>query len=852
MRERRFGMRIKSLLFAIVALIGLCCAIPLGGSAGEEKDLDRPIPMDPSIKIGKLENGFAYYIKVNDDPENRAEIQLVVNAGSVLEDDDQRGLAHFVEHMAFNGTTHFEKNELIDYLQSIGMSFGADVNASTSFDETVYKLTVPTDSLHLLEQAFLVLEDWAHGITFDPAEVERERGVIVEEWRTRLGAGKRLAYTHYPVLFAGSRYAERMPIGKMEIVENAPPETLRRFYEDWYRPDLMAVVAVGDFDPDRIERLIIDHFAPLENPGDPRPREIFPVPDHAEPRFSIATDPEATGTNVSVIYKRDPSPMSTLEDYRRNIVEWLFALMIRDRFIEVARRPDPPFIGAGMPPRPHRAVRSKESIAIGISVAEGGVRRGLDALLTELERVRRYGFTPQELELAGTTLLRFVERMEAKKDKTNSNRFMKECIDHYLENDPIVEYSVQRELFESLIPTVTAEEMNGVLEELLTERNRVLLVSAPEETAPSIPDQAELAAVFEEAASGDVAPYEYEKVTEPLLAEKPAGGKIVEESADGELGTVEWKLANGIRVILMPTEFGQDEIDFIGWSPGGSSLVPDEDYRSAEAACQLAKESGVGPFDKTELRKKLIGSVAGVDPFIGSLYEGIRGGSSIKDAETMFQLLYLYATSAVFREEAYESYIDRQRIWLENEEASPERALGDTLEVTMAQYHPRRRPMTESTLAEIDLERVRDIYRDRFSDFGDYTFIFIGNLDLGALRPLVETYIGSLPATGREESWRDVGIDYPRGVVRKTIHKGLEPKGIVRLVFTGGFEWSPETEQALQAMTAVLRDRLRKTLREELSGTYGAHVGFDLDRLPRERYRIDLSLIHISEPTRPY
>ncbi len=824
-------------LATILVLFGL--GVPRAGSL-EGQDLDRPIPIDPAVRIGELENGLRYYIMVNGYPEHRAELRLIVNAGSVLEDDDQRGLAHFVEHMAFNGTTHFEKNELIDYLQSIGMSFGGDVNASTSFDETVYKLTVPTDSLRLVERAFLVLEDWAHGITFDPVEVDKERGVIVEEWRIRLGARKRLNNEHYPVLFAGSKYAERMPIGKMDIVENAPAETLRRFYDDWYRPDLMGIVAVGDFDPDWIEGLIKQHFAHLENPDNPRPRVVFPVPDHEEPLISIATDPEATYTHVSVFYKRDVSPMSTLEDYRRELVEWLFALMIRDRLVEIERKPDPPFIGAGFPPRPHRIVRSKECFSIGASMTEAGVPRALEALLTELERVRRHGFTLQELELAKKTLLHLAERMYARREKTSSFVFVKKCGDQFLGKGSLVSLSDQKELYERLIPGITIEEIDGVLESLVNERNRVLLVSAPERTDLAIPSESELMSIFETVASKEIGPYEFEGVEEPLLAEKPEGGRIVEEGADEELGTVEWKLSNGIRVILMPTDFGRDNIDFIGWSPGGRSLVSDDDFESAKVASELVKESGVGPFDKTALRKKLIGRSASARPFIGSLYEGFQGGSSVEDVETMFQLLYLYATSAAIREEVYESYLDQQRIWLENNAMSPERAFWDTLEVTLAQYHPRKRPTTETTLDEIDLERAKAVYRDRFSDFGDYSFVFIGNLDLEAMRPLVETYIGALPVTGREETWRDIELTYPKGVIEKTINMGMEPKSAVELVFSGDFDWSPENEHTLRSMADVLRDRLRETLREDLSGTYGAGVGFDYDRIPRGRYRIDI------------
>ncbi|MCK4548672.1 MAG: insulinase family protein [Candidatus Krumholzibacteria bacterium] len=808
--------------------------------AGAGVDLKDPVPFDPDIKIGKLDNGLTYYICRNAEPQARAELRLVIDAGSILEDEDQLGLAHFVEHMAFNGTTHFAKNELIDYLESIGMKFGSDINASTSFDETVYKLHVPTDSIGQLKDAFLVLEDWAHGITFDQEEIDKERGVIIEEWRGRLGARKRIMYRHYPVLFRDSRYAEHLPIGKLEVIENASAETLKRFYNDWYRPDLMAVMAVGDFDPEMIEDLIEKHFSNLEKRVSPRPRKIYPVPDHDEPLYSIVTDPEATGNSISIFYKSDPVKIETVGDYRRFLQRRLFYIMFKDRLIELGRNPDPPFLSAGAGKR--QIIRSKSTFSLGASVEDNGFDRGLEALLTEAERVRRFGFTQLELDLNRKKLERFIERIYDRREKNHSWVIISQYVRHYLKGTPVPGPVNEKMLYDELLPGIELDEVNQLIGGWMSGGSRVILVSAPEKEGLDVPSEGDISAVFAAVIEKEITPYEFEVPDVPLLAEKPEPGSIVSESRHDKVGVTEWTLSNGVRVLMKPTDFLEDACNMNAFSPGGHSLVGNEDYLSASFAGGLVSGSGVGPFNKMELHRMLAGKIAGVRPYIGTLTEGFGFRAAAKDIETVFELLYLYATEPVISEDAYESTIAKVKGNIQNDSASPEKAMQDTLSVTLADYHFRKRPFTEEMIGEIDKDKALSIYRDRFADFGDFTFVLVGNIDPDSLRPLVETYIGGLPSTGRVETWRDLEKNQPRGVIKKTIHMGIEPKSRVTIVFPGEFdEWTKETRYVLDSTAKALGIMLREVMREDMGGTYGVSV-FSYDSpLPRPKYGFYIS-----------
>ncbi len=795
-----------------------------------------PVPVDSLVTLGALPNGIRYYIRENQRPQSRAELRLVVNAGSVLEDTDQLGVAHVVEHMAFNGTANFPKQALIDYLEGIGMRFGPEVNAYTSFDETVYMLTVPTDSGEVLETAFQVLRDWATNLLLDPEEIELERGVVLEEWRLGRGASARMRDKQLPVVFRGSRYAERLPIGTRPALESFEHEAVERFYRDWYRPDLMAVVAVGDFDGAEVEILVREHFEDVPPAEEPRPREIFAVPDHEDTLYAVATDPEATQTQVGVLFKREVEPQGTHGAYRRSLVESLYDLMFNRRLFELTQKADPPFLGAFA--GGGSFVRSKDVYSLAALVADGKVLPGLAALLTEAERVARFGFTETELDRVKRELLRGMEQAHAEREKTNSVAYASEYARHFLSDEPIPGIPYEFLLAQTYLPTVRLDEVNRLARSWITDHNRVVTVSAPEKAEVLVPEASALTGVFASVAAAVIEPYEDLVADAPLVGQPPSPGAIVEEEVVEEVGVTIWRLTNGVRILLKPTDFKDDQVLFRAWSPGGSSLAPDDAYLPAVTASSAVGMSGVGEFSLVDLQKVLADKAVRVSPYISSLYEGLSGSASPQDLETLVQLIYLYVTAPRTDPDAFQAYRARLEAFLENRSRSPDAAFQDTVQVTLAQYHPRALPMTSERLAELDLDASMAFYRERFADAGDFTFVFVGSFEMDAMRPLVTTYLGGLPSTGRAETWRDEGIDPPEGVVRRTVMRGVEPKSQTVIVFTGTMEDTRENRYALSSLGEVLRIRLRERLREELSGTYGVSVSASSSRYPDEEYAV--------------
>ncbi|RPH90264.1 MAG: insulinase family protein, partial [Calditrichaeota bacterium] len=590
-------------LFLLMLIIATTSAI----FTQESLDLSQSLPVDPNVTIGQLDNGINYLIRVNKKPENRAEVRLTINAGSILEDEDQLGFAHLGEHMAFNGTENFHKQALIDYLESIGMQFGPEINAYTSFDEVVYMLQLPTDSLQQFEKGFQVLEDWAHLVSYEDEEITKERGVVIEEWRLGRGAGQRMLEKWLPILFNDSQYAERLPIGQVEILKNKDNEAVRRFYKEWYRPDLMAVIAVGDFEPDYVKGLIEKHFAAIPKADKPRERKYFPVPDHPETMFAIVTDPEAPSTDVSVYFKRDVELDKTIDDYRRSLAERLYNQMFNNRLDEVRQQADPPFIygisASG------RIIRTKDTYFLTADVKEDGIERGLDALLTEAYRIKKFGFLASELERAKSSTLRLYEQIYNERDKTESSSYAGEYVNHVLEQEPIPGIEKEYEFVKALLPTIQVEEINGFVDEFLTEGNNVVIVQAPEKDGLAIPTEAQLAALFTAVKNKTLQPYEDKVSDEPLVAKPPSPGKIVQERQIESLGVVEWTLSNGVRVMLKSTDFKNDEIQFQGSRWGGASNAPVEDFPSIRTASAILNQSGWGAFDKITLDKKLTGKI---------------------------------------------------------------------------------------------------------------------------------------------------------------------------------------------------------------------------------------------------
>lgn len=799
-----------------------------------------PLPIDSDVVKRVLDNGLTYLIRENSRPEKRAELRLVINAGSILEYQDQQGLAHFVEHMAFNGTAHFPKLEIVNFLESIGMNFGADVNAYTSFDETVYMLQVPTDSSEVVHKAFQILGDWAHRVSFESEEIEKERGVVIDEWRTGRGARARMRDKQLPVLLKDSRYAERLPIGKKALLDTFQHVSLRRFYQDWYRPDLMSVIAVGDFDADSIQALVQETFGEMPKVEQARERKSYTIPDHDETLFAIATDPEATGTSVSIYFMQDVASQGTREDYRQMLVRSMFNSMLNQRLRELTKQPNPPFLGAGS--SQGDLVRTKAAYILGAGVQDGGIERGLEAVLTEALRVQRHGFTTPELERLKVSMLRGIEQAYLERDKTRSGRFASEYVRHVLTGEVIPGIAYEYQLYNELVPTIQVEEINALVDEWITDTNRVVLVNAPEKENVQVPSEENLLAVIDAVQEKEIEPYAETVSDEPLVPVMPKPGRVVTEHHIDTLNVTEWVLSNGVRVVMKPTDFKNDEVLFTSFSPGGHSLVDDKDYVAAITASSVMSESGLGAFNQIELGKKLAGKVVRVSAGIGTRTESVTGSASPQDLETMFQLIYLKFMAPRADSSAFIAYQDRIRGMLQNRNLSPESAFYDTISVTMSQNDFRSRPWKVEMLDEMDLGKSLQIYKYRFADASDFTFVFVGNFEPVQIKPLVETYLGSLPALIRNETWRDVASVPPTGVVEKTVRRGQEPKSQTYIQFTGEFDWSDRLHRyRFDAMVDVLRIKLREVLREDEGGTYGVGVRGSHWQYPEPRYSITVN-----------
>jgi zinc protease len=839
-RMRSLNQLSLAALRRVAVFAGVCLSLAVSASAQQPTvgAPRSPLPFDPAVTVGALPNGLRYYIRENHKPEKRAELRLVVNAGSVLEDDDQRGLAHMVEHMAFRGTKKFPGNQVSSYLESVGMRYGPDINAFTSFDETVFMITIPTDTAAITDKGFQILSEWAHNLSFEPSQIEKERPVVIEEWRLGQGAENRMQNKWFPVLFTGSKYGERIPIGDKKILETYRPATLRRFYDTWYRPDLMAVVAVGDFDKTKIESLIKRYLGAIPRATNPRPRPLFPVPAHDSTLVSINSDKEATRSTIRLLYKQPKRANTTVATYRQHLVEDLFGGMFNDRFSEITQKPNPPFINAFA--GQGDLVRSAESFSLTAIVADNGIPRGLNALLAEGERVRRFGFLQTELDRAKKDLQRGMEQAYAEREKTNSNVYAESYVSSFLGSEPSTSIAYDLEAVKQFLPTITLGEVNKLAGEWMTDKNRVLATTSPDKPGIVNPTRGELLLAFDAVKGADIVAYTEAAQSKQLVDKEPAGGTVVSEREIKSVGVTEWKLSNGVRVLLKPTDFNADQITFSAYSPGGASLLPDAGYQAASAADLIPMTSGIGKFNVVDLQKYLAGKQVSVFPSIDDLSEGISGNGSQRDVDTMLQLVYLYFTQPRLDTSLVNTFIGRFKGVLANRSASPDAAFSDTLQVTMAQHSVREQPVSAAQLDRIDPFKSYDFYKDRFSDASGFTFVFVGNFKPDSIKPLVAKWLGSLPSTGRKETWRDTGVRPPTGVVQRVVKKGAEPKARTALVFTGAFEYTRQNRYHLSALAELLGIKLRETLRENLGGTYGVSVNPSASRDPQPSYRFTI------------
>ncbi len=796
--------------------------------------MDAELPFSPDVRTGKLDNGMRYYIRKNAKPENRIELRLAVNAGSMQEDDDQQGLAHFVEHMAFNGTTNFEKNDLINFLEKTGVRFGADLNAYTSFDETVYMLQLPTDKEGLVDKGLLVMSDWATGIAFDGEEIDKERGVIQSEWRTGLGAQERMRHVWWPKFFYKTRYADRLPIGKMDIIKNAPHDNFRRFYKDWYRPNLQAIIVVGDLDVDEMEKKIKAKFAGLKNPENPREKKLYEVPNHEETFVAIATDKEATSVSLQVYTKHEAQRIKTLDNYRTSLMHSLYNSMLNSRFDEIALKLDAPFLRAGA--GYGSFVRTKDVYSSSAQCKEDGILGSLKILMEENQRVLQHGFTDTELERQKLDILKQAERQYNERDKSTSGNLAMECVYHFLAAQPMFGAEKELQLVKEFLPSIKLEEINELAKNWITETNRAIILTAPEKESIKLPTEEEIRKILAESKNLKPEPYKDKFLDLPLLPKTPVAGKVVDTKSitTDDLGLTEYKLSNGVRVILKPTEFKNDQILLTAYSPGGHSLYDDKDFISAQNAANIIDQAGLGEFDLIALEKKLTGTSVEIAPYIGELYEGFSGNSSVEDFETMLKLVYLYGTAPKKDKASFDRIISQTKEQLRNYSANPMVYFQTEIQKIKTGDHPRRKVIpTEEDMDRIDFERVHEIYKDRFSDFSDFTFVLVGNFDAEKIKPQLELYLGSLPSTNRKENWKDVAVKHPSTGSTSSLKKGLAPQANVYMGFVQEDTWTQEKAYHVASMAKVLSIMVRENLREDKGGVYSPYVGGGMGLEPK-------------------
>ncbi len=801
--------------------------------------LSDQIPFNPATSKGVLKNGLTYYVKSNSTPKNRAEMMLVVSAGSVLEDTDQLGIAHFCEHMSFNGTKNFPKNDLVKYFESIGMEFGPEINAYTSFDETVYMVKVPLDKEEYVQKGLQVLYDWASQVTDSDDEINKERGVVHEEWRGGQGAQQRMMNQWLPVFLQNSKYAERLPIGKMEIVDNCKPEVLRRFRNDWYRPDLQAIIVVGDFDQPKMVKMIEDKFSAIPAKLNARKKEDFPVPGNHETLVKIVTDKEATRSSASLYIKHPMNLDLTVNGYRKSILYSLYNQMINLRLAELTQKENPPFV---MGQTGYGGLIGPSDVYTSIAITHPGkIPAGLKAVLLENERVKKFGFTQTELDRNKEAMLKSMESAYNERDKRESMSIAEEYSRNFLlRKEPVPGIELEFAYYKEFMPTITLAEVNELAKKWITDENRVVVITAPEVPGVSAPTESEIRNLLTEVQQQKIEAYTDETSDEPLMKTVPVAGKITSEKKIAEVDAVEWTLSNGSKVVVKQTDFKDDEILFNGFSWGGSSLYPQADNISAAFAATIMDMSGIADYKLTTLQKMLAGKEVSVTPAIKMLTQGFEGSSNVADVETLFQLINLYFTQPRFDESAFSSYITRMRSELDNKDVSPERAFADTFRFVTSNYHPRMKPLSKEMLDEAKFTRIEQIGKERFANPGAFTYFFVGKIDTVKIKPLVEKYLASLPAAKNAERWVDLGIRKPTGVIEKIVNKGKESKSIQYIMFHGKLNYATKDIVELDALSKILSTRLLESIREDKSSVYyiGAQPGFN--KLPVTDYEMTI------------
>ena len=820
----------KKLFLLVLVLCTVCFC-------GFSQDLNNTINNDPNVKIGKLDNGLTYYIRSNKKPEGRVAFRLAVNAGSNQENEDQRGLAHFTEHMAFNGIKGYPHNTMIEELQKIGVIFGANLNAYTSFDETVYMFSVPTDNKKNIEMGLNILNGWACGLLYDSKEIDAERGIISEEYRMGLGASDRMRKEWWPVLFQGSRYAERMPIGLIEIIQGFQYQTIKDFYHDWYRPDLEAVIVVGDINVDEMEQMIIKKFSKMKMPKNPRQKEPNTITPNKEPLVAVCTDKEATGSQIMMVRKHPHFVMKTVGDYRTHMMHELYNMMFDARFEELAQNPDCPFIGGAI--GYGELIGSTDMYGGQAAAKEGKIKESIQTLLQEDYRVLKHGFVQTELNRAKAELLDQYERAAKEVNKTESDVFASEYVANYLHHDPIPGAKRELTYAKKYLDGITLDEINALAKQWITDENIFVVVMAPEDV--EVPTKDEILNIIKDKNLANVKPYvDTYKEQEIVEKENLKAGNIASTTELKEIGAKELTLSNGVKVILKKTDYKNDEIYFTARSKGGVSLYYECELSSAAHSALFVDRAGIGELNYSSLMKKMKGKKVSLSPYVTTLEEGLTGQTTPKDLEFFFQYLHAFFTAPRYDTNASKLVIDEELEQMKMIKAMPmykffgqffkATTQGDPYQANMLTYD-------EEFVKQADAERAYKIYTERFGNAADFTFVFVGNYDEAEMENFLKLYVASLPTKDEKENFRgDILKDFPEKTIDEDMYAGMEEQSWVGIAYENKYEYNPKNNMTINVIDEALQIELLETIREKMSGVYSPMLQVDFNKYPKATY----------------
>ena len=817
-----------------------------------------PLPVDPQVRIGRLDNGLTYYIRHNEKPENRVEFYIAQKVGSILEEPQQRGLAHFLEHMAFNGTKNFPGDErglgIVQWCESKGIKFGTNLNAYTSVDETVYNIeNVPSTDAAIVDSCLLILHDWSNSILLADQEIDKERGVIREEWRSRNVGMLRLYTDAQATFYPDSKYSDCMPIGSIDVINNFPYQAIRDYYAKWYRPDLQGIIVVGDIDVDQMEQKIKTLFSDIKLPAERAERIWYPVPDNEEPIVYIGKDKEIDTPIVDIYFKHDATPDSIKGSVMYLAQQYMLdaiATMLNQRFSELAQSPNPPFNMAGCSPDGDFFISgTKKAFNVSAYCKDDGLSNALKVLLQEVERVRRHGFTESEYTRARANILQQLESVYNEREKTNNDRYVNECLQHFLHAEPIPGIEYEYATLNQLAPNIPVQAINQVAQQLITDNNQAVFIAAPDKEGVVIPTQEEVIADLKAMPTLDVQPYVDKVSNEPLMKEAPQGGKIVSQKDNALFGATLLTLSNGIKVYVKKTDFKADEIRMHGFSQGGTSLFDAADKLNYSLMNGAVDAGGAGNFSNVELTKMLAGKKVSVSATVGSTQENVNGNCSPKDFETMMQLTYLYLTQPRKDEEAFASFKNRMKAQLESAEANPMSALSDTLGYEMYGQNERYFNMKAAMIDQVDYNRILGLYKQAFADCGDFTFIFVGNAELDSIKPYIEQYLGALPGTSAKQNYNKANLLIPAKGTKENIFAKEQqtPMATVAMILSGNLEYNLRNSVLMSVLNQALDMVYTEEIREKEGGTYGVST---YGQLSSERQDAMVQIVYQTDPAK--